>query len=391
MLENKRVLILAVRFGSGHWQAALALKRALVEEYPAVEVDVVNYFKFAGSFLDIILRSIYQDLMIRVPPIYRHFFSYTDRLPKHSVVQNLMKTYGVPAFLLYLKRKRPDLIVSTYPVPAAVVTWLQRRGLVNCPLVTVITDYMVHQMWIQPGTAHYIVASGPVAEDLVRRGVPGEQVTATGIPIDPRFAKKVDPELSSLLPELPENLQGLPLVLVLTGATSFGGELSRICRLLAELPVPHVAAVVGVRWPKLRLNLRQAVKKGPNKVLIIGYSRDVPRFMAAASCLISKAGGLTVSEALAAEVPLIIYRALPGQEEMNRDYLTGEGAALEARNISELGTMLCDVLRNEGLRLRMQEAAVRLKHPESASAAARLIVQYLEESQFEVRKENARQ
>jgi processive 1,2-diacylglycerol beta-glucosyltransferase len=217
-----------------------------------------------------------------------------------------------------------------------------------------------------------------VAEDLVRRGVPSEQVMATGIPIDPRFAKKVDPVLPRLLPDLPEELQGLPLVLVLTGATSFGGELSRICRMLAELPVPHMAAVVGVRWPKLRLNLRQAVKKGKNKVFIIGYSRDVPLFMAAASCLISKAGGLTVSEALAAEVPLIIYKALPGQEEMNLEYLTREGAALAGRNVPELGTLLCDVLRNEGLRLRMRDAAIRLKHPESASAAARLVVQYLE-------------
>ena len=93
MAETKRVLILAVRFGSGHWQAALALKRALVEEHPENQVEVVNYLKFAGSLLDFILRLIYQDLMVRMPPVYRRFFSYTDRLSQDSLFQKLMKTY----------------------------------------------------------------------------------------------------------------------------------------------------------------------------------------------------------------------------------------------------------------------------------------------------------
>jgi processive 1,2-diacylglycerol beta-glucosyltransferase len=377
MAETKRVLILAVRFGSGHWQAALALKRALVEEHPEIEVEVVNYLKFAGSLLDIMLRVVYQDLMIRVPPLYRRFFQYTDHQSQGSLFQQFIKTYGVPAFLLYIRRKKPDLIVSTYPVPAAVVSWLKRRGLVNCPLVTVITDYVLHLTWIQPGTDLYIAPNGLVAEDLVRRGVLPEQVAATGIPIDPRFMKKADRVPPRLLPDLPEELQGLPLVLVISGPTNFGGELSRICRLLAGLPVPHVAVVLGVRFPRLRLNLRRAVKKGPNKVFIIGYSREVPLFMAAASCLISKAGGITVSEALAAELPMLIYKALPCQEELNRDFLIREGAALSAQNLAGLGTLLCDVLRNEDLRLRMREAAARLKHPDSASAAARLIARYL--------------
>jgi processive 1,2-diacylglycerol beta-glucosyltransferase len=390
MAETKRVLILAVRFGSGHWQAALALKRALVEAHPEIEVEVVNYLKFAGSLLDIMLRAVYQDLMIRVPPIYRCFFQYTDRQSQGSLFQIFIKTYGVPAFLLYIRRKRPDLIVSTYPVPAAAVSWLKKRGLVNCPLVTVITDYVLHQTWIQPGTDLYIVPNELVAEDLAHRGVLPEQVAATGIPIDPRFNRKgdtppagecprwrADRALPGLLPDLPEELLGLPLVLVISGATNFGGELSRICRLLAGLPVPHVAVVLGVRFPKLRLNLRQAVKKGPNKVFIIGYSREVPLFMAAASCMISKAGGITVSEALAAELPMLIYKALPCQEELNRDFLIREGAALSAQNLAELGVLLCDVLRNEGLRLRMRDAAARLKHPDSTSAAVRLIERYL--------------
>ena len=190
MAETKRVLILAVRFGSGHWQAALALKKALLKAYPAIEVEVVNYLVFAGFLFDKITRLTYHDLMIRVPPIYRRFFSYTDQMHPESLFPRFIKTCGVPAFRRYLRRETPDLIISTFTVPSAVVSRLKQRGLVNCPLVTVVTDYVLHQQWIQPDTDLYLVANSVVAGELVRRGVPRERVAATGIPIDPRFEKR---------------------------------------------------------------------------------------------------------------------------------------------------------------------------------------------------------
>ena len=137
--------------------------------------------------------------------------------------------------------------------------------------------------------------------------------------------------------------------------------------------------MLGVRFPRLRLNLRRAVSRGPNKVFIIGYSREVPRFMSAASCLISKAGGITISEALAAELPLIIYKPLPCQEEQNRDFLVRESAALSASSLAELGELLNKVLQDDSLRGHMKAAAARLKHPDSASAAVRFIAPYLEQ------------
>jgi processive 1,2-diacylglycerol beta-glucosyltransferase len=379
MGQTKRVLILAVRFGSGHWQTGLSLKKALLDAYPDLEVEVVNYLKFAGWIFDVTIRFVYQDLMIRVPILYRRFFRYTDQAAQNSLFQKFIETCGAPAFILYAKRRRPDLIISTYPVPSAAVAWLKKRHQLKCPLVTVITDYVLHQTWVQPDTDLYVVPNETVAGELVRRGAPVERVAVTGIPIDPRFTRTPD-HLPKLLADLPEQLRQLPLVLVINGATNFGGDLDRMCRLLADLPTPLVAVVLGVRFPKLRLNLRRIVNRGWNKVFIVGYSREVPLFMASASCLISKAGGSTISEALAAEVPILIYRALPCQEELNRDYLVHEGAAVVAQNLPELGQLLGEVLQNGDLHLRMQVAATRLRHPGAANAAVKAIA-----SRFELR------
>jgi len=135
--------------------------------------------------------------------------------------------------------------------------------------------------------------------------------------------------------------------------------------------------VAGVRHPRQRFKLRRLVKKGRNKVLILGFTKEVPSFMGAASCLVSKAGGLTMSEALAMELPVVIYRPLPCQEESNRAFLVAAGAALAAQNISELSECLRRVLKDAHLRTEMKQAASRLKKPAAARAVARLLEPYL--------------
>lgn len=377
MGEKKRIAILAVRFGNGHWQAAWALKRAIEDVYPGIQVDVINYLVFAGFLFDWLTRLAYHDLMIRIPWLYRRFFVYTNRLQPGSTFQKIINTCGRRRFLRYLRRNKPVLLISTFPVPSAVISHLKRRGLNSCPLVTVVTDYTLHRQWLQPETDLYIVANDSLAEAMIGLGVPESKVKATGIPIDPRFGEGCGLGVGSLLPDLSPDEEKLPLVLVLNGATGFGGELPRICRMLAGFPLPLLAVVLGVGHPRLRLALRRAVGKGRNRVLIFGYSRQVPEFMRAATCLISKCGGITVSESLASELPMLVYRPLPCQEEENRNFLVQSGAARAPATIEELAEDLKRLLTEPGLRERMQMAASQLKRPDAARSAALLLEPYL--------------
>jgi processive 1,2-diacylglycerol beta-glucosyltransferase len=169
----------------------------------------------------------------------------------------------------------------------------------------------------------------------------------------------------------------LPLVLVINGATNFEGDLKRVCELLAEFPVPLAALVLAVNDLGLRLRLRRMTRKSKNRVLITGYSNAVLDFMDSATCLICKAGGMTVSEALAKELPMLIYRTLPCQEEKNRDYLVEAGTALSAETIDELRTALNRLLLDPELRTNMQRQASLLKKPGAARDAAQLLSPYL--------------
>lgn len=376
MRKGRRVAILAVRFGNGHWQAAQALKTALEEADPTIVVDVRNYLTFAGHLFELLTRVVYHDLMIRFPGIYRVFFSFTNNLHSGSFLQRLINSCGSFNFLRYLKKTAPCLIISTFPVPSAVTAELKRRGLISCPLVTVITDYTLHRQWIQPGTDLYVVATREMAEELVRFGVSPQSVAALGIPVAPGLKGRTGKGIGRLLPALPAECYGFPLVLVINGATNFRGDLPAICRMLADFPIPLVAVVLAVERPSLRIRLRRMIGKGRNPVFIMGYSRELPSFLDLATCLISKAGGMTVSEALVKEVPLIIYRPLPCQEEKNRDYLVSSGAALTAEDVEGLEECLREVLLKPHLCSRMKAAARRLRRPDAAREAARLMLTY---------------
>ncbi|MGB9793053.1 MAG: MGDG synthase family glycosyltransferase, partial [Thermacetogeniaceae bacterium] len=331
-----------------------------------------------GFLFDWLTRVAYHDLMIHIPWLYRRFFAYTGSLEPGSLFQKIIESCGRRRFLRYLRRNHPVLLISTFPVPSAVTSHLKRKGLLSSPLATVVTDYTLHRQWVQPGTDLYIVADDSVAEAMAKVGVPRSRIKVTGIPIDPRFGEGRSLGVGALLPGLsPEGEKGSPLVLVLNGATGFRGELPSICRLLAEFPLPLVAVVLGVNHPGVRLALRSSVRNGRNRVLVLGYSRQVPEFMRAATCLISKGGGITVSEALAAELPMIIYKPLPCQEEDNRDFMVKRGAALAPATIGELAEALERLLTEPSLRERMREAASRLKKPDAAHRIALLLRPYI--------------
>jgi processive 1,2-diacylglycerol beta-glucosyltransferase len=375
---KKRVTILAVRFGNGHWKAAQVLKSAIEKAYPETQVEVLNYLVFAGWLFDKLTRLGYHDLMIRRPRLYRRFFAYTNRLKRSSIVQKMINITGAAAFLIYYRRTRPDLLICTFPVPAAVISSLKDRHLIDCPQVTVVTDYSLHQQWIQPNTDHYFVASDFMVDAMVRRHVAEELVTASGIPVDPVMAAGLS-ERNRQLTLLPHICTALPMVLVLNGATDFSGDLGRICGMLAEFPVPLVAVVLAVIHPQQRLTLRQLVHRGQNRVYINGFSQQVAEYMNVATCMICKAGGITISEALVKELPMLIYRPLPCQEEKNRDYLVHQGAALAASNMSELGENLRMLLLRPEMHQDMKKAAARLKKPDAAATIAACLQTYLGE------------
>ena len=196
----------------------------------------------------------------------------------------------------------------------------------NRPLVsaTVVTDFGAHRTWLHPATDIYFVACKEVREDLVVRGIPWDRIMVSGIPIHERFSQEV--HRAQCRKEL-----GLAdrFTVLLTSIAGTPGDVKDLTRQLISMGV-QVAAVTG-KSERLKRRLEPLASES-ELVKVFGFVEDMHKMMTSCDVLVGKAGGLTVSESLAMQLPLIIYNPVPGQEIYNVDFLVNYGAGLLARD-----------------------------------------------------------
>jgi processive 1,2-diacylglycerol beta-glucosyltransferase len=231
----------------------------------------------------------------------------------------------------------------------------------------------VHSQWIHMATDLYLVGSEPVREGMIRRGIPPERVRTTGIPV------RVNTRLLEQREALKEKWglkPDIPTVLVMTGAQGMMRRPTSLFHTIASRPVQGFFLCGKDRSLISRLKLWE--ERYPD-FRIMPFVRIVPELMCVSDVLITKAGGLTTSEALAMELPMIIFHPIPGQEYANRDYLVEAGAALSANTMRELGGAL-DLVCKEPVRLeRMREATRGIRRPAAAEAAVGEMLRLLNE------------
>jgi processive 1,2-diacylglycerol beta-glucosyltransferase len=228
---------------------------------------------------------------------------------------------------------------------------------------------VVHPFWIHRNIDAYAVATNAMRQTLVNRGVGPKRVTVTGIPIDARFAQRADrPAVRRRLGLAPDRTT----LLLMGGGVGIGpleNAITAIDRLQHEL---QVVVVVG-KNPTLERRLADSATGLTHPVKVVGFVSNVFDYMQAADVLVSKPGGLTSSEALAAELPFVMLRPLPGQEERNTRYLESGGAGIRAQTTRELVHALDGLLSNAHALGAMRERARRLAKPAAAEDVAAII------------------
>jgi processive 1,2-diacylglycerol beta-glucosyltransferase len=320
--SRKRILIMSASFGGGHRSAAEALVRYYNEHYPdRVETRVIDFFDEFMPGVNVLARFAYTQSVQFFPAGYGAFFEVSNLLPQNPVIDEL-KLGGFARASEYLDAYAPHAVISVFPVAGGVVSDVKQQW----PMVsaTVITDYGAHNQWLHPSTDLYFVACKEVREDLVVRGISWDRVVVSGIPVHEKFSEEVDRVACRKEFRLADRFTAL-----LTAAAGSVGDVQDVAERLAERGV-QVAAVTGSNR-RLQRRLETLESKQP-LVRVFGYSHEMNKMMRAADVLVGKAGGLTVSEALAMGLPLIIFNPVPGQELFNVDFLVNYGAGLQARD-----------------------------------------------------------
>jgi processive 1,2-diacylglycerol beta-glucosyltransferase len=237
-------------------------------------------------------------------------------------------------------------------------------------VVSIVTDFEAHALWMDACVDLYCVAAEETKARLVARGAPADGAVATGIPIAAKFSSKPDARAVRKTLGLRDDL---PVFLVLSGG--FGmGPVAEILAELDKVPLPLQTVVVTGHNEELRRKLATQNRRHPTHVF--GFSTNMHELMAVADLIITKPGGLTTSEALALGKPLFILNPIPGQEAANSDFLLERGAAAKVNRVEDLPFRIEKLLGSRKL-AEMARAAKSLGRPQSAQAVCREVLKRL--------------
>jgi UDP-N-acetylglucosamine:LPS N-acetylglucosamine transferase len=258
-----------------------------------------------------------------------------------------------------LERSQPDIVVTTHPVFVYLLVDYRRRYRESWPIAVLVTDLdRLQRLWFRKEVDLYLVPTDAAAE---LAGIRPERVRVTGVPVDLRLA-----DVTTTKAELRAAYgwdQDLPAVLIVGSRRVH--EFKSFLHALDKARLPLQLIVITGDDEEMFNEVRAIDWQSP--VHIYGYVDDFPHRLLAADAIITKAGGLTVAESLAAGLPLFIIQSTPMHEKGNAAYVVAGGAGIRAEDPAKLAEALRGSLANGGrLLAAMAENSRRLGRPRAA-------------------------
>jgi len=336
-----RILVLSASAGAGHNRAAEAIRESARAFCPGVETEWIDTLKFTNQLFAKLYEKSYVWMASYSPSLWGALYKAAGKNAEHKKINQLIELHDRLAYRKVMERVeafKPDAAICTHFLPAYVL--LAKR--VDFPVYVVITDFDAHALWVHKKASGFFVPSDEVKVQLARYGYPAAKIRTTGIPIHPVFSQESPARDGS----------GKPQILFMSGGMGMGHMEQALERLLA-IHLPFSLTVVAGKNEAMRKKLE---KIAAGRATIHGFVTNVHELMGQSDLIITKAGGLTVSECLAKKLPMVIFSPIPGQEECNADYLLEHGCAVKARTLDVLDYKVLELLENPA-RLDMMRRA----------------------------------
>lgn len=369
-----RILILhAEAHGKGHRSAARAIGAAAERRAAGHEVRVEDALDFGSAFYRALYAAFYRELSENLPALWEHVYRASDSEDSSFLnhLRVLLDRIGVTELDTLIREYRPDVVICTHFLPLHILAWYRERGHVAVPLVAVVTDFTGHLYWVAEPVERYCVPSQRTAAMLADRGVARERLVETGIPVSPGLARRE--ERDALRSE--RGLNGGTVVTVIASAL----EPDRVARIVGDLVRERwrgTLVVVPGRSPEIAAALESLEVRGEVELRVLdGFVDDLDRWTAASDLVVTKSGGLVVSETLAIGVPLVVVDPIGGQEEWNADHVVACGAGIQLRTAAMVSAAVVSLVGDQE---RLDLMRRRARHAGRRDAADRVVGHALE-------------
>ena len=333
-MENKKVLIVSMTCGEGHNAVSKTIKEKLFDfGFEAKIIELFSYserrvkfenwqYLFACKYLRLPYSLVWENMNKRNP-------NKRDTLGVHRTVKK-----AFDALKKHIDEYEPAAIITTHPYANVALSDMKKLGMVapSIKTLSVLTDYCVHPFWEAGiGLDYVITPTDETTSELLRRGYKKEQIQVIGYPVAKKFEKQLDKaECRSQL-----GIDDKFTIMILNGGNGLGNNLKLIKNIIKSNKPLQILCVCG-KNKKGKAELDKFVAKNNiTNVKVFGFVNNIEVMMAASDCMFSRGGGVSITEALNANVPMIIREKMIINEKRNKEFLLKRKSALDMKNITE--------------------------------------------------------
>jgi processive 1,2-diacylglycerol beta-glucosyltransferase len=370
----KRILILHISQCGGHKKASENLEEALKSQAPFLEILNLDGLDYINPYVEKIVDSLYTLVINYIPSLWGKIYDKKKVIKCLTPFKKFVSRCGFSKLSLLIDEFKPDIILATQAFPCGLVADFKESYKFNTPLIGVVTDYYPHRFWLHPQVDVYTVASYEAKSVLEEEGIDSNRVKVLGIPISVKFLNSKDRE--SIAEEFGFH-PNLDTVMIMGGGLGLG-PMERIATILDRLDERFQLVVVCGQNKKLYLWFKKKAHHFKRPLFYFGYVDFIGRLMDFSDILITKGGGLTVSEALAKGLATIVFRPIPGQEERNTSFLLKKGLILKAQTIAQIPQLVKYLLKNKSELLLLKEKTKEQVIVDSSLRIANLVLSYIQ-------------
>ena len=371
----KKIIIFYASYGGGHLSAAKAIESYLTENYNDLQIELVDCMKYVNKAFEKISTTAYKEMAKKAPWVWGKMYNESQKGPL-AHISSKANSFMAIKLLRLLKEKQPDIIISTHPFGSQMCSYLKRKNKISAKLATVLTDFKSHDQWLVGSdyTDLFFVSNVDMQKELTIKNIPENKIIVTGIPVSEKFSTSYDKK--EILDELGFSENKKHILFFGGGAFGLGKQttLNIFSSLVKNFANTQIIAISG-KNEYMKTNFEKIVKQNSreNDIKIFEYTTKVAEYMSISDFVITKPGGLTVSESLVSHIPMVIINPIPGQEEENAEFLENKKVAKWLKKDDDINFALDILINDNSVLNNMRENTYLIAKPNATKNICEII------------------
>lgn len=371
----KKIMIFYGSYGGGHLSAAKSIKEYIENNYLDTKIEMIDCVEYINKVLNKVTTKAYEEFAKKAPEVWGFIYKKSEKGLVSKLSNDSNKLMAIKLKNL-LQDFNPDYVISTHPFSSQMCAYLKKKAKVNFKLATIMTDFAPHDQWLlyPEYVDYFFVAHSKMKEQLIQKGIDENKIFSTGIPLSNRFLKTYNKD--DILKEF-GLVKDKKTVLFFAGG-EFGLGKSTTTEVLKTFAEDfndlQIVAIAG-RNESMKKKFEDIVNSSgrQDSIKVLDYTNKVPELMSISDLVVTKPGGLTTTESLVSNLPILIINPIPGQEEENAKFLEDNGVGIWIKKNDNIKEKLEIILKDSKKLDEMKNNTKKLSKPDSTKNICKIV------------------